>query len=204
MKGVTLRSKAHDFACLKAHEYNFAIVRGQTNIGLRDPSALSNIEGAKGAGMQFVDVYMNPCVDCPEVPEKQMQAFIDNFKSLGVRKIWVSVQQTEKWKKDKTFNCQYLQALLTEAMRLNQTIGVATNIRDWTRIMNPACELLNPKVDCWWLMHDSKADTTTYEEFGYIKRPEIKEYLGPIHECDTDLNVNIFLDSAPSPRKTDL
>jgi hypothetical protein len=61
--GVDLSSYASTsaFSCMRSNGYDFAIPRGWCSYGGADGNVMANVNNARAAGIEYVDVYMFPC-----------------------------------------------------------------------------------------------------------------------------------------------
>ena len=64
-EGVDVSQYTDVFSCSYSTDgYRFVITRGYQSGGRVDPNAQLNINNARAAGFQYVDVYLFPCVSC--------------------------------------------------------------------------------------------------------------------------------------------
>ena len=59
--GIDLSSGTNEFKCLKEHEKHFVVTRAWHSYGGPDPSAPTNLDRARAAGIKNRDIYMFPC-----------------------------------------------------------------------------------------------------------------------------------------------
>lgn len=59
--GVDLADCFNDFTCLKQSGESFVIARAWRSYGVFETCGPSNIQNARNAGIEYVDVYMFPC-----------------------------------------------------------------------------------------------------------------------------------------------
>lgn len=59
--GVDVSAYVSQWSCLRSSGFDFAIPRAWCSYGGADPNAVANVNNARAAGFDYVDVYMFPC-----------------------------------------------------------------------------------------------------------------------------------------------
>ena len=198
-KGLTVKHRVPDFECLKKEGYSFIVPRSFISIGMIDPNVIHNLEGASKANMK-ADIYVKPCFNCPNPPEKQIEQIIKTLPAT-YRKMWIIVYLSDRWNKDRSKNCYTLRLMIQEAINQGKKVGIATNINNWYAVMGGACEFVEYIPELWLLLPDGKEETPNFERFGGMKDPVMKEMRVLDKICETEGNTIIAYGIQP---KSDL
>eukprot|EP00826_Nyctotherus_ovalis_P012133 TRINITY_DN13175_c0_g4_i1.p1 TRINITY_DN13175_c0_g4~~TRINITY_DN13175_c0_g4_i1.p1 ORF type:complete len:223 (-),score=43.90 TRINITY_DN13175_c0_g4_i1:555-1223(-) len=189
-KGIVIKHHLTDTSCFKKNSYSFIVLRAFISLGTLDYNIAANLR-ALPDGLEFVDVYMNPCMACPYSAEAQVEKLVDGLKEEKYRKLWIMAQAIAGWKRDTNENCKFLNDLLRKARELGRDVGIATNKKEWHALMGPSCEVSEHSTELWLIGDDNSEGIKNFEKFSVFKRPAMKELVVPVYQCGGDAKVVI-------------
>jgi hypothetical protein len=186
--GVDLSSKfsQNDFSCLKSNGFDYAIIRGYESFGAPDPNAAVNIQNARDAGFQYVDVYMFPCPQCSKSATDQVKEMVDALSGSNYGQIWLDIEGSEYWLKSYDENQQFFEELFSAA-RDYKTTGVYASKSQWIPIMGDGYSG-GSSAQLWYAHYDDNPSFSDFEAFGGWSRPAIKQYEGDAVVCGVDID----------------
>jgi len=167
----------------------FAIVRGYQSGGQVDPNAAANVRNAKAAGIQYVDLYLFPCVPCGN-PAGQVQALVSAMSGVPYGMIWLDIERYQ-WSGNLGANQNFISSMLSELTSLGQHPGVYTNYYNWEAIVG-----LNwggaSGYPLWYAHYDGSPNFGDFVPFGGWSKPNIKQYAGDKTLCATGVDMNWY------------
>ena len=202
-KGISVKHRLTDTSCLKKEGYSFIIFRAFISVGTLDYNIVSNLE-ALPKNLDFVDIYMNPCMKCPYSAEEQIEKMVKELQDKKYRKIWIMVQTKSGWKSDNKDNCKFLKNLLSKAKELGKSIGIATNHKEWLVVMGSTCEINKYSTELWFIGNDNEETVTNFERFGGFQTPVMKELVDTVNQCGGDTKIIVLYDNHKHSVKEDL
>ena len=169
------------WSCLKSNGYEFAIPRAWRSYGAIDPNAVSNINHARAAGIQYVDVYMFPCRG--KSAASQVDSLISGLGSANYGMIWVDVETNPSsgcsWSShSKSSNCDYIVQIINEIERKGKKVGVYASEYMWETVVGSrtACTAAAKNTQLWYAHYDNRQSFSDYRQIGGWAHPNIKQY----------------------------
>lgn len=105
--------------CWKNNGVGFAIPRAYKSYGVFDSNAVSNVQNARAAGIEYVDIYMFPCRG--RSATYQVNDLVGNMAGQNYGMIWIDAESNPSdgcsWNDySSDSNCDYI-AELVQAIR---------------------------------------------------------------------------------------
>jgi GH25 family lysozyme M1 (1,4-beta-N-acetylmuramidase) len=177
------------YSCLSSNDYSFAIPRGYQSSGNVDPNVVSNIKNAKAGGIEYVDVYLFPCVPCGN-PAGQASALVNAIRGQNYGQIWIDVE-TYAWSSSLSANQNFITAMVNQLKSLGQHVGIYTNYYNWQSIVGlgwTGCASL----PLWYAHYDNNPSFSDFQSFGGWNTPNMKQYAGDVTKCGVGVDLNFY------------
>jgi len=131
---------------------------------------------------------MYPCYSCGD-PAGQVSDAVSYLKNSKYEAFWFDVEGT--WSSDKSSNQQFFESMISEAKKLNQTIGVYTSSSQWSSIMGSSYTG-GSAYPLWYAHYQAPPDPSfdDFSAFGGWKSPSMKQYSGDDTDCGVNLDQN--------------
>lgn len=195
-KGVDVSTLVNNWSCLKSAGYNFAIPRAYCSFGGMDHNAVANINNARNAGIQYVDVYMFPCRG--KSATSQVSELVSGLGSAHYGQIWIDVETNPSsgcsWAGHSgSDNCAYLSSLVSAIKSHGKVPGIYSSYYMWESIMGSAsaCTGLSG-VPLWYAHYDDATTFSDFKRFGGWSKPAMKQFKGDTTACGYGVDLNFY------------
>jgi len=169
-----------DFQCLLNEGYSFAIPRGYQSLGQVDPNVVNNIQNARAAGFQNVDVYLFPCVSCGN-PQQQITDLYNAISGQSYGMIWLDIE-IYQWSSDQGANQNFISNMIAQGQNLTASLGIYTNLNNWSTIVGADWSGAS-SLPLWYAHYDGNQSFGDFTPFGGWNTPNIKQYQGDDTQC---------------------
>ena len=135
-------------------------------------------------------------LDPPQYPDvsgdsaqSQVQQAVSYLKSYNSKysTFWLDIEG--QWSSSKTSNQQFFENLVSEAQKLNQTVGIYTSESQWSVIMGDSYTK-GSKFPLWYAHYDNVASFSDFKPFAGWTKPAMKQYSGDDEDCGINLDQN--------------
>jgi len=132
--------------------------------------------------------YMFPCPTCGN-PAGQVQDAVNFLKShhSSYTMFWLDIEGPQYWSTNHNTNQQFFGSLVSEALKLNQTLGVYTSESQWNPIFGSAYNA-GAKYPLWYAHYDNNPSFSDFTPFNGWTSPSMKQYAGDDDECNTNID----------------
>ncbi|KAF0977292.1 hypothetical protein FDP41_003945 [Naegleria fowleri] len=149
--------------CLKQNGREFAIIQAQTQSGHVNPYIVNDINRAKAAGIQYVDIYIFPNVNMD--PAEQVRNTVNFVKQNGgsFGQIWIDVEGPQYW----SSNCNNNVAFISKMVNAGHAAGYPTHIytsnSQWSPITCGSTAFSH--LQLWYAHYDGRASFDDFYAF---------------------------------------
>ena len=188
LSGVDVSSAVDAFTCLRSSGYDFAITRGYQSFGQVDPTAKQNIANAKGAGIQYVDVYLFPCYPCGDPATQANQLWAALGGTFGT--VWLDIE-TYQWSSNLAANQAFITTLANTLAGHGAKIGIYSSYYNWEAIVGLSWTGMS-KYPLWYAHYDDNPSFSDFVAFGGWTKPNIKQYNGSSTVCGVGVDLDWY------------
>ena len=118
-----------------------------------------------------------------------MQSTVAYLRSSGSKydTFWLDVEG--RWGPSKSANQQFFEGLVSQALLLNQTVGVVTSKAQWTSIMGDSYTKGSP-FPLWYTQGNNIASFDDFVPFGGWTQPVMKQWTRTDAVCGVEVGFN--------------
>ena len=133
-RGVDISQPYNNFQCFKNNGIDFVITRAWKSYGDFDSSALSNIQNARNAGINYVDIYLFPCRG--QSATVQVNNLVSRMGNANYGMIWLDIETNPSggcsWTQASgSSNCQYVTELVNAIRAKGKVPGIYATYYMW-------------------------------------------------------------------------
>ena len=180
--------------CLVNAGVDFMVVRGYTDMGSVEDSAIANLRFIQNIGIPG-DIYMGSCRGRDATT--QANDMMDSIPANLYNKVWITVQKNQNQGCDwgsfpSAGNCEYLKQLLAAVKARGKEVGIFSDYYSWQSIFRSLTGC--PEVGTyplWYGSNDRQDNFNSYKAFGGFSLPVQKAYASVSGLCGLN---NIGLD----------
>eukprot|EP01104_Vermistella_antarctica_P014598 TRINITY_DN4625_c0_g1_i1.p1 TRINITY_DN4625_c0_g1~~TRINITY_DN4625_c0_g1_i1.p1 ORF type:complete len:231 (+),score=15.85 TRINITY_DN4625_c0_g1_i1:92-784(+) len=172
--------------------------RAWISTGEFDPTSVQTISAGANLSMQF-DVYMFPCTG--KAPDQQVIDMVTYLRGNNSHfdTIWFDIESNPEtkcdWRKDQSWNCLFLQEMMSAAESLYTYYGLYASKREWAIIFGDSCNFTSgTKVPLWYPSYNIIPNFSDFTPFGGFSFPTAKQYAGDVFLCGHNVDLNYIPD----------
>ena len=175
------------FECTKRNGMEFIVVRCYQSFGRPDPNALTSLNNAKAAGIQYRDVYHFPCVGRDAAA--QIRESVDAVGKGNFGMMWLDIETSYspgcEWSANRGSNCQFIGELIKAAQAMGVHVGVYSSIYMWNdQTAGASCTAgADNGAPLWYAHYDGRQTFDDFVSFGGWHKPNVKQYNDKIDMC---------------------
>jgi hypothetical protein len=188
---VSVPVSESEFACLKAANLRFAIVRCYRSTGSIDTACAASIAAAHAGSMDSVHAYMFPHPKGGDA-KGQVGDLLDYFKahSVDVQRLWLDIEGEQYWLGSATSNQAFYRDLADACSSYKLACGVYSSKVQWEAIFGSSSFSYGADLPLWYAHYDKAASFSDFSAFAGWSAPTIKQFSDAGAKCGTSYDIS--------------
>jgi len=177
------------FACLKALNLRFAIIRCYESVGQVDPACAGSVASAHAGGVDSVHAYMFPCPTCGNA-RGQVTDLLNYWiaNNVDVQRLWFDIEGTQYWM-GQGDNQQFYRELIDACAGLGLVCGVYSSASQWNPIFGGGFSY-GANLPLWYADYDGEPSFDDFSGFGGWGAPTIKQFTDQGSKCGVSYDIS--------------